>query len=65
MLKIVLMAHLTYENQWGKWRTKIQTFSFFGTPYKTRLLIIIEGHQPTSSFATKPSFRLTFSYLEF
>ena len=33
MLKIVLVAHLTYENQWGKWRTKIQTFSFFGTPY--------------------------------
>ena len=35
MLKIVLVAHLTYENQWGKWHTKIQTFVFFGTPYCT------------------------------
>ena len=31
MLKIVLVAHLTYENQWGKLRTKIQTF-FLGHP---------------------------------
>ena len=33
MPKIVLVAHLTYENQWDKLRTKIQTFAFFGTPY--------------------------------
>ena len=26
MLKIVLVAHLTYENQWDKLHTKIQTF---------------------------------------
>ena len=32
MLKIVLVAHLTYENQWGKLHTQIQTFVFFGTP---------------------------------
>ena len=32
ILKIVLVAHLTYENQWGKWRTIIQTF-FLGHPY--------------------------------
>ena len=31
MLKIVLVAHLTYENQWGKLRTKIQTFVFWDT----------------------------------
>ena len=27
------IASLTYENQWGKWRTKIQYFVFFWTPY--------------------------------
>ena len=32
MLKIVLVTHLTYENQWGKLRTKVQTFGF-GTHY--------------------------------
>ena len=29
MLKFVLVAHLTYENQWNKLPTKIQTFGFF------------------------------------
>ena len=29
MLKIVLIAHLTYENQRGKLHTKIQTFVFW------------------------------------
>ena len=33
MLKIVLVAHLTYENQWDKWHTKIQTFVFLGHPH--------------------------------
>ena len=28
MLKIVLVAHLTYENQSGKLHTKVQTFGF-------------------------------------
>ena len=32
MLKIVVVAHLTYENQWSKWHTKIQTFVFLGHP---------------------------------
>ena len=32
MLKIVLVTHLTYENQWGKLHTKIQTFIFLGHP---------------------------------
>ena len=32
MLKIVLVTHLTYENQWGKLHTKIQTFVFLGHP---------------------------------
>ena len=27
-----LLAHLTYENHWGKGRSKKNTFSFFGTP---------------------------------
>ena len=32
MLKIVLVAHLAYEKQWGKLRNKIQTFvSFWDT----------------------------------
>ena len=33
MLKFFLVAHLTYENHWGKWHSKIRTFGFFGTPY--------------------------------
>ena len=33
MLKFFLVAHLTYENHWGKWHSKIWTFGFFGTPY--------------------------------
>ena len=37
MLKIVLVAHLTYENQWGKLCTKIQTFVFWDT-----LIIILQ-----------------------
>ena len=32
MPKIVLVTHLTYENQWDKLRTKIQTFAFLGHP---------------------------------
>ena len=28
MLKFFLVAHLTYENHWGKWHSKIQTFVF-------------------------------------
>ena len=32
MLKIVLVAHLTYKNQWLNSNTKIQTFGQFGTP---------------------------------
>ena len=35
MLKFFLVAHLTYENHWGKWHSKIRTFGFFGTPYWT------------------------------
>ena len=33
MLKFFLVAHLTYENHWGKLHSKIRTFGFFGTPY--------------------------------
>ena len=32
MLNFFLVAHLTYENQWGELRTKIQTFVFLGHP---------------------------------
>ena len=32
MLKIVLVAHLTYKNQCLDSNTKIQTFGIFGTP---------------------------------
>ena len=35
MLKFFLVAHLTYENQWGKWQTTIQTFVFLGHPNMT------------------------------
>ena len=31
MLKIVLVGHLTYENQWGKLYTNLRLF--FGTPW--------------------------------
>jgi len=32
MLKFFLVAHLTYENHWGKGHSKIRTFGFFGSP---------------------------------
>ena len=37
MLNFFLVAHLTYENHWGKWHSKIRTFGFFGTPYSVVL----------------------------
>ena len=36
-LKFFLVGHLTYENHWGKWHSKIRTFGFFGTPYCPKL----------------------------
>ena len=33
MLKFVVVAHLTYENQWVSLRNKVRNFGFFGTPY--------------------------------
>ena len=39
MLNFFLVAHLTYENHWGKWHSKIRTFGFFGTPYCSPIIL--------------------------
>ena len=56
MLKIVLVAHLTYENQWGKLRTKIQTFVFFWDTLmdiagEVRIVVAVEAAAETDPSA--------------
>ena len=50
MLKFFLVAHLTYENHWGKGRSKKNTFSFFGTPYSGFLYIFTDQNDVLAQF---------------
>ena len=56
ILKIVLVTHLTYENQWGKLRTKIQTFVFFWDTLmdiagEVRIVVAVEAAAETDPSA--------------
>ena len=59
MLNFFLVAHLTYENHWGKWHSKIRTFGFFGTPYCTckRFIQILWSLQRVIQFASSNQYR--------